>query len=359
MKIDIIPKNNTTYKKVKYLDFQDPQNVFFILKPNALLLVNEDSNICIGTPIIQEEGQLIMSPISGRLVLKGSLVCIVNDYKENTVITSKIDNISHLKKDQIIEILTKNKMLPLYLSGLEYPKEIIVNFQSQNLQEYNNEFLIKEYLEEIMTTLEVLKKNLEIPKITLLFSKNITSIVDVVKKINLNYPLLNIKFVKTYYPYQKNYFYEKDKIITAEPYDILRTYFLLKNLSFPSFTYITLNNIVKNEVTVLKVKKNTSMNEIIKKLDLPIYAVTYYLNNLLLKRSIPNIRAIIIDEKITSVHLTKTKRKQHAKCINCGKCGAVCPLKLDPKTMPDCPLECGLCNYICPVNYNFLGSVKK
>ena len=72
----------------------------------------------------------------------------------------------------------------------------------------------------------------------------------------------------------------------------------------------------------------------------------------------------IITDDTEGLLIMKKQCINENKCINCGKCYEICPIKVNPKISllnnkinKNC-LDCGLCSYVCPSHINLRKYLK-
>jgi electron transport complex protein RnfC len=85
-----------------------------------------------------------------------------------------------------------------------------------------------------------------------------------------------------------------------------------------------------------------------------------YLNNFLRKNKCTNFDYLSLNDTVNTIFVLDDVNDVVTKCIKCGKCVDICPMKINPldkKLDPSC-VRCGLCNYICPANINLIVRVK-
>ena len=72
----------------------------------------------------------------------------------------------------------------------------------------------------------------------------------------------------------------------------------------------------------------------------------------------------IIDNNTEAIFIMKKENIKEEKCLYCGACLEVCPMKIDPKRLMDHKLtskkciDCGLCSYVCPSFINLRKYLK-
>ena len=71
-----------------------------------------------------------------------------------------------------------------------------------------------------------------------------------------------------------------------------------------------------------------------------------------------DISETVVTKNTLGLVIVPKKEEVTHKCINCGLCFKVCPVKVNPKKVMDSHkisnncFDCGLCSYICPSHIN-------
>lgn len=287
---------------------------------------------------------------------------IENDFKENIEIKrrkKKINNkeelISLLEKyhlNSIINKLSKNAIETLVISSID--EEIYSLIEFMRLQ--NN---YSEILETVSELIQIL--NLDN---ALIVTKNTNSkSIQNVKSIIGTYPNIKIGLVPDKYMigYSKFLceFLNKEEnstlILTAnEVYDIYNVLFKSKDKSEKLIT-ISGDAILKS--LVINTKIGVSLEELLEKfITFTFDDFDVYINGFLKGIEVKEIKDIVITDEIDSIVINKKGISEISKCINCGACVKVCPVKINVKkcyvkklSHKNC-LGCGLCDFICPAN---------
>ncbi|MEG0794559.1 MAG: 4Fe-4S binding protein, partial [Bacilli bacterium] len=116
---------------------------------------------------------------------------------------------------------------------------------------------------------------------------------------------------------------------------------------------------------VIKAKKYCSLKEIVDKYIKVNSENVVYIINGLMSGFISNINDTILSDDVTALMIMKKNDEVEEKCINCGMCVSVCPLKIDTlKCMKkgiknESCINCGLCNYVCPSFIDIKKHVKE
>ena len=73
-----------------------------------------------------------------------------------------------------------------------------------------------------------------------------------------------------------------------------------------------------------------------------------------------NFDYLTVTDNVNTIFVFDEEADIVTKCINCGKCADVCPVKINPldTKLDSACIRCGLCNYVCPANINLIVRVK-
>jgi ferredoxin len=115
----------------------------------------------------------------------------------------------------------------------------------------------------------------------------------------------------------------------------------------------SLNNRVDKLASVIRPKKLVNRQE-------EQYYTNNDLNNYYRKNKCMNFDYLTVTDNVNTIFVFDEEADIVTKCINCGKCADVCPVKINPldtKLDSSC-IRCGLCNYVCPANINLIVRVK-
>lgn len=354
--IPLEDENNNTYEYI----VKEGEYIY----KGDIVAINKDNNYKMYSSV---SGYALYG--SNKLIKTGKKVkCIVieNDYKEKVRKNNKLTNNT---KEELIKIFNTNeiKLIKDYIN--KSTNLLIINISNNN---YNNEIIINNYIEQLLEVVDKITKILEIPKIILLVNNNY---INSIKKINnyiKSYP--NIKMKITNYIYLqgtekkllKKEFNISNKLLISNINEIYEINELLKNNIPISEKIISIKgNAILNNKT-LKVKIGSLASEIInyiggyKNIKEPLLIAGD-----LLKGHSVNTDDLIITKNIDTIFITNNNYEKTSKCINCGKCIEVCPSKISPisilegnrKKIDKCT-ECGLCSFICPSKIEVLEAIK-
>lgn len=343
------------------------------LNPNYIYLPVNDDKLLINPKDYIYKGKEILknkySPISGRIVgLKNltddKFLVVENDFKEkleNKVSLRK--NVNKMSKDQLLE-LVKNFDLKLYEKLNCNFSKIIINCIEEQLYVGNYMFLVKEYSNELLEILNNISNILELKEITIIVKDTDYNIIDYLNNIVGIYPNINIKFLPNKYLISEKsilckYLNINEHFIYLNIMELYNLYNFLKRKRIVEDKFLTITGNAIENPQVFKCKMYTKLDDIITNF-IKFKSENYVIivNNLL-SNHFCDAKELIVTEDIDSIFIMKKREYKEKKCILCGKCNDICPVKIKVSNLingkncdyEDC-IKCGLCNYICPSYIN-------
>ncbi len=343
------------------------------LNPNYIYLPVNDDKLLINPKDYIYKGKEILknkySPISGRIVgLKNltddKFLVVENDFKEkleNKVSLRK--NVNKMSKDQLLE-LVKNFDLKLYEKLNCNFSKIIINCIEEQLYVGNYMFLVKEYSNELLEILNNISNILELKEITIIVKDTDYNIIDYLNNIVGIYPNINIKFLPNKYLISEKsilckYLNINEHFIYLNIMELYNLYNFLKRKRIVENKFLTITGNAIENPQVFKCKMYTKLDDIITNF-IKFKSENYVIivNNLL-SNHFCDAKELIVTEDIDSIFIMKKREYKEKKCILCGKCNDICPVKIKVSNLingkncdyEDC-IKCGLCNYICPSYIN-------
>lgn len=343
------------------------------LNPNYIYLPVNDDKLLINPKDYIYKGKEILknkySPISGRIVgLKNltddKFLVVENDFKEkleNKVSLRK--NVNKMSKEQLLE-LVKNFDLKLYEKLNCNFSKIIVNCIEEQLYVGNYMFLVKEYSNELLEILNNISNILELKEITIIVKDTDYNIIDYLNNIVGIYPNINIKFLPNKYLISEKsilckYLNINEHFIYLNIMELYNLYNFLKRKRIVEDKFLTITGNAIENPQVFKCKMYTKLDDIITNF-IKFKSENYVIivNNLL-SNHFCDAKELIVTDDIDSIFIMKKREYKEKKCILCGKCNDICPVKIKVSNLingkncdyEDC-IKCGLCNYICPSYIN-------
>lgn len=343
------------------------------LNPNYIYLPVNDDKLLINPKDYIYKGKEILknkySPISGRIVgLKNltddKFLVVENDFKEkleNKVSLRK--NLNKLSKDELLE-LVKNFDLKLYEKLNCNFSKIIINCIEEQLYVGNYMFLVKEYSNELLEILNNISNILKLKEITIIVKDTDYNIIDYLNNIVGIYPNINIKFLPNKYLISEKsilckYLNINEHFIYLNIMELYNLYNFLKRKRIVEDKFLTITGNAIENPQVFKCKMYTKLDDIITNF-IKFKSENYVIivNNLL-SNHFCDAKELIVTDDIDSIFIMKKREYKEKKCILCGKCNDICPVKIKVSNLingkkcdyEDC-IKCGLCNYICPSYIN-------
>lgn len=364
MSLITLNKEYSLLLKDTVTEYLNPNYIYLPVNDDKLLL-NPKDYIYKGKEILKNK----YSPISGRIVgLKNlnddKFLVVENDFKEkleNKVSLRK--NLNKMSKDQLLE-LVKSFDLKLYEKLNCNFSKIIINCIEEQLYVGNYMFLVKEYSNELLEILNNISNILELKEITIIVKDTDYNIIDYLNNIVGIYPNVNIKFLPNKYLISKKSILSKylninEHFIYLSIMELYNLYNFLKRKRIVEDKFLTITGNAIENPQVFKCKMYTKLDDIITNF-IKFKSENYVIivNNLL-SNHFCDAKELIVTEDIDSIFIMKKREYKEKKCILCGKCNDICPVKIKVSNLingkncdyKDC-IKCGLCNYICPSYIN-------
>lgn len=368
-----IPKDSTVMVSSQILNFDKPDLVFIPIKKGVKLLINKNDDIFLGTPLFKMDKKVIKSPISGNIKGIGDFktvsgitktLVIENNYKEKYLKKPTIVNsIKNIKKEKL-----SNALKTEFGINLDNKRELILCSFDDEPYVVTESFYLFLYFEGYLELLDELSQIYNLNATICVKSSNSENINKLLECLGM-YPNINLKIVPNLYllSYEnillKYLNLNKEDTIIVKASTFYDIYNLLKRNRPISDKLITITgNGILNQ-SVVRVKIGTKARDVIASLiKLKDEPLEFILNGLMAGKS-DNIDNLIVTKELNSIFIMKKASiKKEKKCINCGACIDICPVKINPlllynqdyydKVKDKC-LKCGLCSYICPSNINF------
>ncbi len=352
----------------------DPENITIYTREGDTIYVATGDYVYINQLIKEStSGIKTYATISGKVKVEEGQIKVINDKTNSTLVSEEaLDKIDDIRKDIIIKscenlgIEYENKLIASHLK--ENNKLIVVNAMDIEPYQFNNNYQFQDNITALLTTLELLSNKFNV-NAYLLLNKYDDNNIDAVKKVIDKYPNIIFKIIEDVYPYTTNqcvarkYFkdYTYNDILFLDTFALYKIYVALKEGLPVSERYLTVILNDAERVAVVNAKYGANIGTIIKdiiKIDTKDKDI--YLNNFMRKVKCANIDSLIITDNIKTIFIMNHEEQKSSKCIKCGKCVEICPVKINPladKLDPSC-IRCGLCNYVCPANINLNNKEK-
>ena len=352
--------------------FFNPKRCVFYVKDGDTICVSNNDEISVGQLlVVKSNGVKYFSSISGFAAIKGNSVIVTNDNKDTSDDGEKLLSLEKITKEDILDTINKfginNGPNPLINYFDESKRILLVNTIDVEPYSFNNRFLLQE---NCKNTLELLQKisNLFNIYCFIAVSKYDNNLISIQDLIN-NYPKVGLLIIKEKYPYNESLFIKKkylseysDKETIMLDLNILHKLFvgLVENKSVnEKFVTVIFNNPVR--YYLVNTYYGVYLEEMIDSFVPPSWGgKSIYLNNFFRKNKCPNFDHLSLNDNINTIFVFDDSTSTVTKCIKCGKCADICPVKINPldkKLDPSC-IRCGLCNYVCPANINLIVRVK-
>ena len=360
----------TNNKEIK--EYLNPDYIYIPYKKDSTLNVKDNEQITKNSIILVNKNNLIYSPISGTIIgLCDNIVdnkvmktiVIENDFKEKIQKDKRNNKKTNLNRLELINKLQKYLAFSNTFNG----KYLVINGIDYEPYEETYSYLIKEYTDILLETIDDLLNILKISKGYLTIKNNDSLNVETLVNQIGTYPNIELKLFPDIYPIGyhdlviKELSLDKHEVIYLTVEDIYNIHNVLKKNAPINEKLVTITGNLLNDSKVVKVKIGTRIADIIQD-EFKINSDDYHIiiNGLLSGYEVSNLNTIVTPN-IRSIFINSLNHNKEEKCINCGLCHINCPLKCDPRTkykMEKC-IKCGLCNYICPSKIKLVGEIDE
>ena len=356
------------------VDYLDVDYVYVPMKKNYKTLVKNNESVYKGEILLEDNLNKIVSPVSGKVMgmttlnIDGNLgnaIVIENSFKEEEKKSrkykdNKFDCDSIISKlydfyfKYIASVLETKKINNLIISGFDDEPYI-----------QNNAYVLKKYHKEILELADILATSFNIKRTSIVIKNNNAENVETFLARIGTYPNIFLELVEDRYLLGKPFFlleYLNLKEIDSFVIDAKTMYEVYNALKYNKYTYETFITVAGPSLAksmVLKVKIGTLFKDIIdNKIKIINKKPNLFILDGLMTGKPCQIEKTIVTKNTLGLIVVPNEEIKESKCINCGMCYKICPVKVNPKRVMDTGIKssncinCGLCSYICPCNIN-------
>lgn len=355
-------------------EFLNPRSVTFYLKDGDSIYVTNNQQVYVNQLLaVNALGVKMFSPISGFAQIKGNSVIVAND-NQGTEISNGESSIQleKMTKEEILNICNSfgigsgNKSLFNELK--ENKKILFVNGLDIEPYLFNSQFVLHENCKNTLDVMTLLYNAFGvIPYIAV--SKYDQTDLAQIKSILANYPYVRLLEIKETFPKNELKFilnkylkeYSDKEILVMDVQTIFKLFVALvdKKPCHKKKVTVLFNNPMR--YYLVDTYYGVNLEEMIDSFVPPSWGgKVVYLNNYYRKNKCMNFDYLTVTDNVNTIFVFDEEADIVTKCINCGKCADVCPVKINPldtKLDSSC-IRCGLCNYVCPANINLIVRVK-
>lgn len=367
-KFDNYDKNIIIERK----EFFNPKKCVFYVKDGDAIYVENGKEVKVGQLLVKKSnGVKYHSSISGIASIQGNSVIVTNDNNDTMIEEEGLLSIDKVTKEDILSTIDKlgiNNGINLLLNDFnDNKKVIVVNAIDIEPYTFNNRYLLHDNCKNTLDLLTRISKVFDIVSYLIVSNKdpNLISIQELI----VNYPSVKLLVVKDKFPYNTNLFllkkylkeYSDNEIIKMDLLTLYKIFVGLKDKKCLNERFVTV--VFNNPLRYFLVNTyyGVYLEEMIDSFIPPSWGgKSVYLNNFFRKNKCSNFDYLSLNDTINTIFVLDDVNEIVTKCIKCGKCADICPVKINPldkKLDPSCT-RCGLCNYICPANINLIVRVK-
>ena len=353
-----------------------PKDINYYLNPDYIFLPGENIHVKQDEIVYKNmcAAGNYKSSVSG--IAYGMKKCLItNSWQDCLVIKNDFREVEKKEKRTKKKVTIKN-----ILSSLEREDQVLLEkFKSQTKFDniiitalndepyvYNNIFILKENISELLELLDELSLIYKSDKNYLIVKNVDTLIINECLNVIGTYPNINLTLVNDEYLLERKEFIEDKLQVNGNTLYLTTTELLSLNNYLQdkdnTTLLLTLTNNIIGESKIIRVKKYTLLSDILDnyfKINTDNYQVIA--NGLMQGYEITNLTNFIITNDIFAINIINLPSQAEPKCINCGRCIDICPSGvnlLSGKNIAKC-LDCGLCSYICPGFVNLKEKLKE
>lgn len=354
-------------------EFLNPDVIYLPIKKNYKVLVKNGEIVFKGQVVIENNLNKVVSPISGIMMgitsknVDGVMIdCIViqNDFKE------KNKNYIRKKEEKYDKELIVSKLYEYYFKYIAsvFETKKINNLIISGIEDEpyiaNNVYVVNKYSKEILEMADIISSAFKIPNTLIVMKSNDTRNVETYLSKIGTYPNISLTLVDDRYLLGKSYFLleylnlkELDTLV-IDARTFLDMYNALRYNKCAYETFITISGLSVRRSQVIKVKIGSLIQDVINNsIKIKDKDCLYVLNGLMTGHEC-DVSQTVVTKNTLGVVIVPAQKEATSKCINCGLCFKICPVKVNPKKVMDSHkisnncFDCGLCSYICPSHIN-------
>lgn len=365
MKLITLKKEYDLVLKDTVTEYLNPNFIYLPINERMIIDVKINDYIYKG----QKIGEYLYSPISGNVLNIKKLednkkyIVIENDFKEKYNAKNSIrKNLNKLSNEELLGLI-KEYDISIYNKFNKNYKKLIINGIEEQLYIGNNMFILKNYCKKFLDLIDDLMEIFKFDDSFILL-KDIDYIsINCLNNILGMYPNIKIKLLPDKYLISRKELLNKqlnfkDDFLYLDFEELFGLYNYLVRKKIKEEKFITVSGNAINNPQVIKCKIGTPLKNIIEEiLDFNSNEYLIVLNSLICGREINE--NVIINENVKAIFFMKKVMRNEEKCISCGKCNEVCPVKINVYNLINnlnCDkskcIDCGLCTYICPSYIN-------
>jgi len=368
-----LKKNNALLYSSQITEYIAPEYIYLPVYPKFNLLVKNNETVFKGQIVMENNLNKVLSPISGvfigseKKIIDGNVhTCLViqNDYKEKKKNALRKSTVN-LDRDKII-----SKLYDFYFKGIASTLEsrkinnLIINGIDDEPYILNRSYIMQNFYKEILEMTDILRENFNIKNAMIVIKNSDTKNIETYLSNICMYPSIVINLVEDKYLLGNDFFLREEfslkesDTLVIDAKTILNIYEAVIYNKHTLESFITISGPMVEKGQIVKVKIGTSFDELIQNVfKLKEGKKEFVLNGLMTGKSI-DIKNVVISKDTLGLIIVKKGEEKEGKCINCGLCYKICPVKVNAKKVMDTKMisksciDCGLCSYICPCNIN-------
>lgn len=358
IKLDIDPKIEVAEKIESFLN---PDYIYIPLPPSK-----KDVKKSLKIKKFDHLYANFYAPISG--VLKNVSIsklpsgkdvnCLVyeNDFQEKRQIETKIrKKINNMTKEEVLNSIYDAKILTKLNSN---PRIFLISGIDDEPYILNEAYLQRQFTKQIVDTVALLTSIYNGSKAYIVLKNTDSITITAYQNIIGMYDNINLKLVDDYFligkePFLKEYLHLKNDVVYFKASDVYALYLSLQKRIPLVEKYITISGNGIKKPLVIKTKIGVKVVDIFNKYFNEFNGdVVFYTNGMMQGKEL-DIGELIVTPELDGIIVMKREKRRPEKCIKCGKCISICPIKMNPLLAYKLGLKinclrCGLCTYICP-----------
>lgn len=326
---EVTSKFDNNANAYKVLEFLNPRYIFLPLDKKFKLKVRDGEYVYKNdiVAINNKEDKMLFSSISGYVLgvkdmdyigkNKVPSLVIENDFKENIRVRKSVKKyLNTITKSEFLNILEDTSLYYKNAYMVEKLKSshnsLIVNAIDLEPSFKNKSYILKENVEDILETIDLIASVIDSSKIVFTLKNNDSSIINSVMNAIGTYPNIEVKLLNDEYPNGMEEILKKTlnlpDALVLDVEEVYAIYEVLKREVPLTEKYISIFGEGVREGTIIKVKIGSLLSEVFVSIcDFSKSSVDVYLNGLIYGNNVNTLK-YVIDTNIDGIYVEEKSK---------------------------------------------------